>query len=251
MISVIGSKPKQRLQLQNAIEKTSTLQPFSTVTIKTRNVHTILRVGNLFNDRHRHRALPTSFPFCTRRIVAAEEADVGSRLRRSKSGALALEIANSCGLCRLEIGTQHLSIPRHGSNERSYLHDEAEHTARSDAYDAKPSENSTGGEDSEGSAAATAAILISEGGQAGEGGVYLAQRINNAVLEGVAWSLAGGGTTDGVRQDVRKQMDSGLLFQSLLHVTTRIASKFSLFLQETLVHVASCVEEAISRSHNK
>lgn len=50
------------------------------------------------------------------------------------------------------------------------------------------------------SAAERAATIIAAGSKAGESGAHPIQRANNAVLEGIAWSLAGRSGTKGVRR---------------------------------------------------
>lgn len=47
-------------------------------------------------------------------------------------------------------------------------------------------------------AAEKAAMLIANGGRAGETAAHPVQQTNSAILEGVAWSLAGRGNADGV-----------------------------------------------------
>lgn len=169
---------------------------------------------------------------CARRNAATKEShDPRSRRRRFECGALALEIANSRGLCNLASSTPHVTVPPPDSNRSSSLDDKAGQTGQSDANDANSpeekidGEDGTGGEDGRGSVAATAAVLISKGGKAGEEGAHLAQRANNAILEGVAWSLAGRGTTDGVRDRRQKQMNSLIVVSAACTSKAANASK--------------------------
>lgn len=60
-----------------------------------------------------------------------------------------------------------------------------------------------GGGSSARTAAGKAATLIAAGCKAGEAGAHPMQKTNGAVLEGLAWSIAGRGGTEGVSRGCR------------------------------------------------
>lgn len=152
-----------------------------------------------------------------------------------------MEVANSRGLCVLQASAKGFSgpsIPSNGDDasdededtnmrtrtrvgitiEQTESPREAEDVeSKNRSHRVSKSRDENGGDDKrsqEGrgeqvkSPAVIAAMLISEGGKAGVttagGGSHLAQKVSNAILEGVAWSLAGRGNTDGVRASERR-----------------------------------------------
>lgn len=133
----------------------------------------------------------------------------------SEGGAIAIEVANSRGLSALQAGAQ-------GFNDAPDPHDggAADDTLSGQENEFEEAEQPprymeatlgrTGGKTREESndmqkwagraktGAEAAARLISAGGKAGDLDGHPMQRARNAILEGIAWSLAGRGNIDGV-----------------------------------------------------
>ncbi|CAM9526777.1 unnamed protein product, partial [Sphacelaria rigidula] len=133
--------------------------------------------------------------------VTEEDRATANQRRRSDLGALTLEVANSRGLCDLSASAQpfiNLASSTFGTEaKRTTLGDVDDDQPRVEQNDGEY-ETRSSGEEEEDSAAVIAAVLISQGGKAEDGGAHVHQKTNNAVLEGIAWSLAGRSTTDGV-----------------------------------------------------
>lgn len=144
---------------------------------------------------------PVDLLWPARSTVTEEDSASVIQRRRSELGALTLEIANSRGLCDLSTSAQpfiNLVPSTFGTEVKRTKAVDVDDVEPPVEQDAEEDETISSGGEGEASAAAMAAMLISQGGKAEDGGAHVHQRTNNAVLEGIAWSLAGRSTTDGV-----------------------------------------------------
>lgn len=148
---------------------------------------------------------------------AAEERGDGEH--REEWNMTAVEVANSRGLCTLSAGAHgyidpppqfgvgdaagtrrslQLAVGTQVANVTRVEGDGPSGSARRGAGYGKHGGGEGGSRGSEASAALAAVELISAGGNAAEAGGHPMQKAVNVVLEGVAWSLAEGGSAKGV-----------------------------------------------------
>ncbi|CAM9469538.1 unnamed protein product, partial [Ectocarpus sp. 8 AP-2014] len=144
------------------------------------------------------------------------EASGVDKAKRSKWTALAMEVANSRGLCLLAEAAQRFSgEAREATTGREDNKPSPDAAAAAAAVGTTPGERAgsvsqtapeAGGrrrsstaqdEQATRTAAEKAANLIAAGCKAGDSGAHPAQKMNSAMLEGLAWSLAGRGNAEG------------------------------------------------------
>ncbi|CAN0319156.1 unnamed protein product, partial [Pylaiella littoralis] len=154
-----------------------------------------------------------------------------NKARRSKWAALAIEVGNSRGLCTLAEAAQRFcgepasvastsTSTANGEAGEVETEETAAEAARGECAgsprealnSSAPRRSSSSGQ-GVGTAAGKAAGLFASGCKAGEAGAHPMQKTNGAVLEGLAWSLVGRGSSEGAAAMARAER----VLENMLH----------------------------------